>query len=119
MTSKKRERITINASGQAVGRLATQIATILMGKHKADYQPHIDNGDAVVVLNPRAVKLTGDKINQKVYYRHSTHPGGLKMIPVKKLLKDNPQKVILAALAKMLPKNKLRVERLKRVAFKD
>lgn len=112
-----RKKIEIDASGQAPGRLAAKIATVLQGKHKTNYVPYLDSGDKVVILNAGAVKFTGKKLAQKVYRHHSMHPGGLKEIPANKIM-ENPQKAILLAVAKMLPKNKMRVERMKRISFK-
>jgi large subunit ribosomal protein L13 len=114
----KRSKITIDASGQIVGRLATKIATILMGKHKPDYEPHIDSGDKVQVLNVSEVRFTGKKLSVKEYKHHSMHPGGLKIKLAKDVLKEDPKEIILHAVAKMLPKNKTRDARLKRVSFK-
>lgn len=108
----------MDASGQAVGRLATQIAMALMGKNRPTYTPHIDNGDKVVILNVKEVKFTGKKIEQKQYRHHSMHPGGLKSKPAKDMMKESPEKAVLHAVAKMLPKNKLRPQRLLRVSFK-
>src|SRR3989339_1960200 len=105
--ANRRKKIELNAAGQAPGRLATKIATILMGKHKVGYVPHIDQGDKVVVLNADKVYFTGKKLDQKIYRHHSMHPGGLKEIPAKKMM-ENPQSIILQAVNKMLPKNKLR-----------
>lgn len=114
----KRKTIEIDATGAKPGRLATKIATILIGKHKPSYEPHVDGGDKVTVLNPGGIVLTGKKIDQKVLRHHSMHPGGLKEIPVKKLLKENPAEIIRRAVEKMLPKNKLRDARLNRLSFK-
>ncbi len=114
----KRSKITIDASGQIVGRLATKIATILMGKNKPDYEPHIDSGDKVQVLNVSEVRFTGKKLSVKEYKHHSMHPGGLKIKLAKDVLKEDPKEIILHAVAKMLPKNKTRDARLKRVSFK-
>ena len=113
-----RKKFEIDATDMAPGRLATQIARILMGKHKVGYQPHLDKGDKVVVVNVGKLKFTGKKLDQKVYRHHSMHPGGLKEIPAKKIMKENPQKIVLYAVAKMLPKNKLRDGRLLRISFK-
>lgn len=113
-----RKTITIDASGQVPGRLATKIATYLMGKHKPTYAPHIDNGDKVVITNAAGVHFTGKKLEQKIYRHHSNYPGGLKEIPAKTLMKSDPAKVIRLAVEKMLPKNKLRTARLKRLQFK-
>lgn len=111
-------RYELDATGQAPGRLATQVATLLMGKHKATYTPHIDDGSKVLILNADKIVLTGKKIDQKLYRHHSMHPGGLKETPMKQVLKESPKDVILHAVIKMLPKNKLRNDRMKRIMFK-
>ena len=113
-----RKKIEFDATGMAPGRLATQIATVLMGKHKVGYEPRLDKGDKVVVSNLEKIKFTGKKLDQKVYRHHSLHPGGLKEIPAKKIMKENPKEIVLHAVAKMLPKNKLRDGRLLRISFK-
>lgn len=117
MSAIKRKKIEIDATGMAPGRLATQIATALMGKNKTKYVPHIDMGDRVVVLNHKEIRFTGKKLDDKVYRHHSMHPGGLKEIPAKKMMED-PSKVIFLAVEKMLPKNKLRSARMKRISYK-
>ena len=114
----KRKTVVFDATGEKPGRLATKIATVLMGKHKATYEPHIDGGDKVVVENSSGIVLTGKKIDQKLFRHHSMHPGGLKEIPLKKVLKENPEEVVRHAVVKMLPKNKLRAGRLNRLTFK-
>jgi len=118
MVSIKRKKIEIDAQGQAPGRLATRIATLLMGKHKVDYVPHIDNGDKVIILNADKIRFTGKKAEQKMYRHHSMHPGGLKEIPAKRIMKEHPEEIIRHAVEKMLPKNKLRVDRMNRISFK-
>ena len=118
MSSAKRKIQVIDAAGQAPGRIATQIAIWLMGKHKTIFQTHLDVGDKVVVKNAAEVKFTGKKIDQKLYRHHSMHPGGLKEIPAAKMLGEKPEEVIRLAVAKMLPKNKWRTPRLKRLHFK-
>ncbi len=116
--ASKRSKIEIDATGQAPGRLAVKMAVILMGKHKPNYQPHIDSGDKVVVLNADKIHFTGKKLDQKIYYHHSMHPGGLKKAPAKKIMSEDPRQVILLAVVKMLPKNKLRSARMQRISFK-
>ncbi len=113
-----RKKIEIDAAGMAPGRLATKMAIILMGKHKVGYEPRLDKGDKVVILNVEKIKFTGKKLDQKLYRHHSNHPGGLKEIPAKKIMKENPREIVLHAVAKMLPKNKLRDGRLLRISFK-
>lgn len=97
----------VDLENQVLGRAATEIARILRGKHKAIYTPSVDTGDFVIVLNAEKVKLTGDKLNKKIYYSHSTHPGGLKEISAGKLLEKKPEELIRKAVKGMLPKNNL------------
>ncbi len=97
----------IDASGQPLGRLASQIATLLRGKHKAMYTPHMDTGDFVVVVNAAKIRVTGDKLLEKVYYRHSGYPGGLKAEILRDLLARKPERVIEHAVRGMLPHNRL------------
>ena len=97
----------VDAEGQALGRMATQIAKILRGKHKPIYTPHLDTGDHVVVINADKVMLTGNKEEQKTYFRHSGYMGGEKHIPFKKMQEKHPERVIELAVKGMLPKNTL------------
>ncbi|RKZ21605.1 50S ribosomal protein L13 [bacterium] len=103
----KREWYVVDATGIPLGRLATRIATILRGKHKPEYTPHIDNGDFVICINADKVLLTGKKEEQKKYYRHSGYLGGLKVIPFKMMKEKKPEEIIYHAVRGMLPKNKL------------
>lgn len=103
----------VDAKGQTLGRLATQIATLLDGKNKPTYTPHVVGGDVVVVINAANVRVTGNKLTDKIYYHHSGYPGGIKEIALKDLLIKNPAKVIEHAVAGMLPKNKLQAQKLK------
>jgi len=112
-----RKQHKIDASGEVLGRLASQIAILLRGKHKVDFQPHLDSGDVVVVKNADKIKLTGEKMEQKKYYRHSGYPGGLKEKPVKEVLEEKPEEVLKRAVYGMLPKNKLRDRIIKRLKF--
>ena len=114
----KRKKIEFDATGKAPGRLATVIATTLMGKNKVDYVPNIDSGDYAVVLNVSKLKFTGKKLDQKFYVRHSGYPGGAKITTAKKMLAEKPEEIIISAVKNMLPKNKLRNERMKRLSFK-
>ena len=97
----------VDAEGKALGRLATEIAHRLRGKHKPEYTPHVDTGDYIVVINAEKVKVTGNKDIQKKYYRHSGYPGGLKSSTFSEIIEKNPQDIILKAVKGMLPKNKL------------
>lgn len=97
----------VDAEGQVLGRLATTIAARLRGKHNPSFTPHVDTGDAVVVINADKIVLTGKKLQNKVYYRHSGYIGGLKEITAEKLLEKRPEELIRHAVKGMLPKNKL------------
>ena len=97
----------IDAEGQALGRLATEVAGLLRGKHKPTYSPHLDMGDYVIVVNAEKVRVTGRKRQQKMYYRHSMYPGGLKVESLGKLLARRPTRVIERAVKGMLPHNRL------------
>lgn len=96
----------VDANGQNLGRLASQIANILLGKHKATFTPGVDTGDYVVVVNCEHIKVTGTKLDDKYYYRHSMYPGGLKSISLRNQLARYPERVIRSAVWGMLPKNK-------------
>jgi large subunit ribosomal protein L13 len=103
----KREWYLVNAENKILGRLATEIARILRGKHKPYFTPYLDTGDFVVVINAEKVVLTGKKFNNKIYYKHSGYPGGLKAISAKELLRKKPEEIIKRAIKGMLPKNSL------------
>lgn len=105
--SVQKNWFVVDLDGKVLGRAAAQIAHVLRGKHKPIYTPHVDTGDFVVVVNADKVKLTGNKLAAKKYYRHSGFPGGLKEITAEKLLAKKPEEVIKAAVKGMLPKNKL------------
>ena len=105
----------IDASGQVLGRLATQVATLLMGKHKPTYVPHMLSGDFVIVINASEVKVTGLKADKKVYRRHSQYPGNLKEIPYAQMQERHPERIIELAVKGMLPKSKLGRQMLKRL----
>ncbi|MFK7930827.1 MAG: 50S ribosomal protein L13 [Myxococcota bacterium] len=97
----------VDASGYNLGRLATRVATILRGKHKPMFTPHVDMGDFVIVINASDVKLTGNKMSAKHYHRYSGHPGGLKSINAETVRAEDPERMIQQAVKGMLPKNKL------------
>jgi large subunit ribosomal protein L13 len=97
----------VDAEGQNLGRLATQIAVLLRGKHKPIYSPSVDCGDFVIVINAEKIQVSGRRLDQKKYYRHSGYPGGLKEISLRDQLSKHPTRVIEAAVRGMLPKNKL------------
>jgi len=108
----------LDATHQSLGRLATQIAIFLMGKHRVDFFPNKDVGDFVEVLHVGQMKVTGKKMDQKIYRHHSGYPGGLKETPMKQIFGKNPAKVLQQAVSRMLPKNSHRVPRLKRLICK-
>ena len=97
----------IDAADQVVGRLAVAIATILRGKHRPDYTPHVDTGDFVVVVNAEKITVTGKKLDDKMYYRHSGYPGGLRSRPLRDELERRPTEVLRKAVKGMLPRNRL------------
>lgn len=103
----------IDAKGMNLGRLSTKIAELLMGKHKPTYSPNVVTGDVVVVINCAKIKVTGNKLTDKFYYRHSGYPGGLRETSLKEMLEKHPNRVIEHSVAGMLPKNKLKAEMLK------
>ncbi len=114
-----REWWVIDASSLPLGKLAVVIADKLMGKSKVTYTPHIDNGDYVVVVNAKDLKVTGDKMTKKKYYRHSGFPGGLTELKLEEVIEKNPAVAINEAVKGMLPKNKLSAERMKRLRIFD
>ena len=103
----KRDWYVVDAEGETLGRLASRIAPILKGKHKPIYTPHLDCGDYVIIVNAEKVRVTGRKLDQKLYHRHSGYPGGLKSISLRDQLNRDPERVLQAAIRGMLPKNKL------------
>ena len=111
----KRRWVLVDARERVLGRLASRIATVLQGKHKPTYTPHVDTGDFVVVVNAEKVRVTGRKREQRMYQRYSYHPGGLKQIPLGRMLREKPTEVIRLAVRRMLPKNKLARHMLKKL----
>ncbi|MBW8005837.1 MAG: 50S ribosomal protein L13 [candidate division NC10 bacterium] len=103
----ERRWYVVNAQGKVLGRLATEVASVLRGKRKPQFTPHVDTGDFVIVVNAEKVRLTGKKLVQKIYYRASGYPGGLKATPAGAMLKKHPERVIQHAVRGMLPKTKL------------
>src|SRR5215218_10731536 len=103
----ERRWYVVDAEGRTLGRLATEIADTLRGKHKAQYTPHVDTGDFVVVVNAEKIAVTGKKLDDKIYYRHSGYPGGLKQRTLREQLDRRPTEVLRAAVKGMLPRNKL------------
>lgn len=115
----KREWWVIDASSMPLGKLAVVIADKLMGKSKVTYTPHIDNGDYVIVTNAKKLVVTGEKMIQKKYYRHSGFPGGLTELKLEEVIEKNPAVAINAAVKGMLPKNKLSADRMARLRIFD
>lgn len=111
----KRTKHTIDAKGKILGRLATEVATILMGKNKPSYVPYLDTGDLVVVTNASQVKVTGKKAQDKKYTRHSGYPGGLRVDTYDKVISKNPTRIIEHAIRGMLPHNKLGEKMIKKL----
>src|SRR5215208_1857516 len=108
-TPAERERnwLVVDAEGKTLGRLATQLADTLRGKRKPEYTPHVDTGDFVVVVNAEKIRVTGDKLAQKTYWRHSGYPGGIKSRTLGEMLEKRPEEVIRKAVKGMLPRNRL------------
>jgi large subunit ribosomal protein L13 len=105
--NRQRDWYVVDAQGKTLGRLATQIADVLRGKRKPDYTPHCDTGDFVVVVNAEKIRVTGNKVNDKLYYRHSGYPGGLRSRTLGEMLERRPEEVIRKAVKGMLPRNRL------------
>ncbi len=103
----ERKWYIVDATGKRVGRLATEVASILRGKHKPEYTPHVDTGDFVIVINAEKVVFTGKKLQDKRYYRHSGYPGGLKTTTAEDMLAKHPERVMEMAIKGMLPHNRL------------
>ena len=103
----RRDWFVIDATGKTLGRMATEIAARLRGKHKPEYTPHVDTGDYIVVVNAEKVAVTGNKQNDKTYYRHSGYPGGMKSMTFEKMVQHAPERIIEIAVKGMLPKNPL------------
>ena len=99
--------LLVDAAGKTLGRLATHVATRLRGKHRPTFTPHMDTGDFVIVVNAAQIHVTGDKQQQKIYRRHSGWPGGLKEVPLERMLERHPERVVELAVSGMLPKNRL------------
>jgi large subunit ribosomal protein L13 len=105
----------VDAKDQVLGRLATKVARMLIGKDKPSFTPYLDSGDHVVVINANQIKMTGNKVEQKMYYSHSGYPGGLKEVPAKRVRETKPEWMVREAIVGMLPKNKLRARRAKKL----
>nr|HDM99559.1 50S ribosomal protein L13 [Deltaproteobacteria bacterium] len=111
----ERKWYIVDASDKVLGRLATQIAARLRGKHRPIFTPHLDTGDFIIVVNADKIRLTGGKLDKKLYYRHSGHLGSMKTVTARKLLETKPEKVIQLAVKRMLPKNRLGRSQLKKL----
>jgi len=111
----ERKWFVVDAAGKTLGRLATVVATVLRGKHKPEYTPHVDTGDFVIVVNSEKVTLTGNKWDQKNHYKHSQYPGGLKSKTYRELREKNPQEIIRHAVDGMVPNNKLGTKMMKKL----
>lgn len=105
--TRTRKWFVVDAEGQTLGRLATQLADQLRGKGKPDYTPHVDTGDFVVVINAEKIRVTGDKLDSKTYWRHSGYPGGIRSRTLREMLERSPEEVIRKAVKGMMPRNKL------------
>jgi large subunit ribosomal protein L13 len=103
----ERKWYVVDAEGKTLGRLATEVAAILRGKHKPTFTPHVDTGDHVIILNASKIELTGKKLTDKIYYRHSMHPGGLKQRTALEMRTNYPERMLELAIKGMLPKNSL------------
>ncbi|MUM76478.1 50S ribosomal protein L13 [Pseudodesulfovibrio sp. F-1] len=110
-----REWYVVDATDKILGRLATEITNRLRGKHKPEFAPHMDMGDFIVVVNADKIRVTGQKLDKKMYYKHSNHPGGLKEKTLREMLDKKPENVITAAVKGMLPKNRLAAQLLKKL----
>lgn len=111
----ERKWVVVDASGKTLGRLATEVAILLKGKHKPTYCTHLDVGDYVIVINAAKVVVTGNKLAKKAYYRHSQYPGGLKVVKLGEMLESHPTRVIEHAVKGMLPHNRLGAAMLKKL----
>jgi large subunit ribosomal protein L13 len=114
-TEVNKKWYVVDASDMVVGRLASRVASVLRGKTKSIYTPHVDTGDYVIVINAEKARFTGNKLNTKIYYHHSGYPGGIKKKSARELMKESPEKIIISAVRGMLPKNKLGRRQLKKL----
>jgi large subunit ribosomal protein L13 len=110
-----RDWLVVDAEGKILGRLATEIATRLRGKHKPEFTPHLDTGDFVIVVNAEKIAVTGGKLDKKYYYRHTGYPGGIRGVSLREQLDKKPEEVIFHAVRGMLPKNRLGRKLLKKL----
>ena len=115
--SRQQKVFTIDAQGKVMGRLASQVATLLIGKNETNFVPYLSGTNIVQIKNVHKIKITGRKMTSKFYYHHSGYPGGLKKTPLQTLFRQDPQKLFRQIVYGMLPKNKLRSQRIKRLKF--
>jgi large subunit ribosomal protein L13 len=113
--TRERDWLLVDARGKTLGRLATQIADMLRGKRKPEYTPHVDTGDFVIVVNAREIAVTGNKLEDKMYHRHSGYPGGLRSRSLNDMLERRPEEVIRIAVKGMLPRNRLARQQLRKL----
>ncbi|GEN56898.1 50S ribosomal protein L13 [Halolactibacillus alkaliphilus] len=106
-TNIERKWLVVDAEGKTLGRLASEVAALLRGKHKVTYTPHVDTGDHVIIINAEKIELTGNKLQDKMYHRHSNHPGGLTSVPAGEMREKKPEKMLELTIKGMLPKGKL------------
>jgi large subunit ribosomal protein L13 len=113
--TRERNWLVVDATGKTLGRLSTQIADALRGKNKPEYTPHVDTGDFIVVVNAEKVRVTGNKLEDKIYHRHSGYPGGLRTRTLAEMLRRRPEEVIRKAVKGMLPRNRLARQQLRKL----
>lgn len=111
----ERKWYLVDAEGKTLGRLASEVATILRGKHKPEYTPFVDTGDFVILVNAEKVVLTGKKLDKKFYTYHTGHPGGLRQIPFRRMLQEKPEELLYNSIKGMLPKNRLGRQMIKKL----
>ncbi len=111
----ERQWFVVDAQGQTLGRLSTQVAQVLRGKHKPEFAPHVDVGDYVIVVNAERIHVTGRRLDQKRYYRHSQYPGGLRSLTLRQQLEKHPERVLELSVRGMLPRNRLGRQMLKKL----
>ena len=111
----RRDWYVVDANGRTLGRLATEIASRLRGKHKPEFTPHVDTGDYIVVVNAKHIRVTGNKLNDKMYHHHTGYIGNLKSMNLATMLEEHPERVLINAVKGMLPKNKLGAAMLKKL----
>lgn len=111
----ERKWYLFNAENKTLGRFASQVARVLIGKDKPTWTPHVDAGDFAIVINAKKIRVTGKKMTDKIYYHHSGYPGGLKKITLKEMFAKHPERILYLAVKRMLPKNRLQAKRIKRL----